>query len=171
MAKIKIEVASACDCLERSRGTDPFTEGWWYHGTTYRTAQAMLNGRKRITGEFWLTKNPQGASQCNGTKVLRCTVHLNKSDPPRAGDDRYNRKDEDEGLDQPYKWIGVIEGCVFLDKDCIQDDIAGDPQEAVPSAADELARLTRNANAVRAVPVSLASPDQRPVRSKGGLSE
>lgn len=145
MARINAEILSALECLERSSGTDPFTEGWWYHGTTYRAAQAILGGKKRIVGEFWLTKNPQGASQCSGKTVLRCTVHLSKSDPPRAGEDRYNRKDGDEGLDKPYRWIGVIEGRVFIDRDSLSHCATTHAEVQIPTVADGLARLTQTA--------------------------
>jgi hypothetical protein len=144
MPKIQVEILTAAECESRSSGTDAFTEGWWYHGTTYNTAKAILSQKKQIRGEFWLTKNPEGASQCNGKTALRCTVYLHKSHPPKPTDDKYNRKDADEGLDQPHKWIGIIEGKVFIDKDSVG---AGSPSSVsadIPTVGEELARLMKD---------------------------
>ena len=146
MAKIKVGILSAAECERRSVGTDPFTEGWWYHGTSYGTAKAILDRKQNLDRQFWLTKNPQGASQCKGTTVLRCRVQLRKSKPPKPGDDRYNTKDGDEGLDLGYKWIGVIEGHVFIDRDCLSGAEDGSQTDTIPTVGEELERIMDNAD-------------------------
>lgn len=109
MAKIKAERLSATDCEAPSEGTDQFTEGWWFRGTDEKTAKAFLAGRK-IESPFWLTKNPNGASQRHGACAIRCTVLLNQEKH-----DRYRTKGADEGLDRGFAWLGLEEGRIFID--------------------------------------------------------
>lgn len=147
MPKIVTEFLTPQESEARSQGTDAFTAGWWYHGTTYRTAQAILNGQKEVHSIFWLTRNPSGASQHHGTTVLRCTVNLRKSQPPQPTDDKYNRKSGNEGLDQPYEWLGVIEGRVFISSESLQQSVSDQIHSAeMPSVWSELERIVGNAN-------------------------
>jgi hypothetical protein len=117
MPKIITQLLNSEECLRRSVGTDPFTKGWWYHGTNEKTAKGMQTGSVKITDGFWLTKNPAGASQCNGEWIVRCTVRLNRRPESPNGLDRYMTKAGNQELDQPYKWIEVLEGTIFIDKD------------------------------------------------------
>ena len=147
MAKITASILSPLECEQQSQGTDSFTAGWWFHGTTYKTAKAILSGQKKIHSPFWLTRNPSGASQHHGCTVLPCTVNLHKSQPPKTTDDKYNRKDGDEGLDQPYEWLGVVEGRVFIANDSIRESIADHSGSAnVPTVGEELEKIIGKAN-------------------------
>jgi hypothetical protein len=142
MPKIRVTLTTAEECETASLGTDEFTKGWWYHGTGTGTARAILDGRKAVYSPLWLTKNPDGASQRHGQTVIRCTVLLQTSQPPGPTDDRYVRKEANEGLDQPFCWIGVYEGSVFFDRDFmdIRND-AGAGEMAVPTVGEELQRI------------------------------
>ena len=148
MARIAVEILPPDQCEQRSLGTDPFAAGWWYHGTTYRTAKAILCGKEKIRSPFWLTRNPAGASQHHGTTVIRCTTNLHSSRPPQPRDDRYYRKGGNEGLDQPYEWIGVFEGRVYIANNSLGCQSSPETEESKrpPTVGEELKRITRSAN-------------------------
>jgi len=117
MGKIKVHAFNATDCETASEGTDPVTEGWWFHGTDERTAKNILSGKRPIRSPFCLTKNHKGASQRHGKCVIRCTVRLKKT-----AHDRYFMKEKGEGLDAEFRWLEVVEGTLFLDKEYVQCD-------------------------------------------------
>ena len=143
MAKIKVEILPAHECLQRSRGTDKGTAGWWIHGTTEPTARAILNGKKKVHSPFWLTRNPDGASQHHGKTILWCTVKLCTTQPPKPSDDKYKRKGKNEGLDQPYEWIGVVEGKVFIASSPPDSEKTFQPKDEkkIPTVVEELQKI------------------------------
>ena len=144
MSRIRAEVLSAEECLARSTGTQAGTEGWWFHGTTARTAVAILSGQRKLHSPFWLTRNPAGASQHHGHIVLWCTVNLRRSLPAKATDDKYHRKGGDEGLDQPYPWIGIVEGRVFIASAPPEDASTPESctQPGIPTVGEEFEKIT-----------------------------
>ena len=137
MAKITVEFLSEAECVERSKDTDEFTQGWWYHAATAAGKKTKLSGN--IDSPFWLTQNPKGASQSHGKEIIKCRVLLN-----RSKHDRYDTKDGQSGLDVPHCWIGVREGTVFIAEESTAcETTSGLPDGGVPLNSSKVIRPVR----------------------------
>jgi hypothetical protein len=110
------------ECAQFSRGTDPGTKGWWYHGTREREARSLTDGTKRFEGigEVCFTRNPQGASQHHGKFVIRAMLHVD-----RNSGDHYYEQDASVGITGGFDEIKVYGASCIMVERCYLGDHTG----------------------------------------------
>lgn len=103
------------ECIEFSEGTDPETEGWWYHSGTESECRALSTGEARVRTkgkhDFWFSRCEVGANhKAEHTHVIRATVNVSEDFR-----DEWRMEDpENNGLAAGYRWLCVSDPRRFM---------------------------------------------------------